>query len=56
MQQTQWLDFLSSPAIAVTVTKKFCAAAMQDGCINVYTPTGRRYDLYAPLNPPAYVT
>lgn len=42
MQQTQWLDFLPSPAVAVTVTKRFCAAAMQDGSINVYTPTGRR--------------
>jgi protein HIRA/HIR1 len=50
MQQTQWLDFLPSPAIGVTVTKKFCAAAMQDGCINVYTPTGRRYGLRDPLD------
>ena len=48
MQQTQWLDFLPSPAIGVTATKKFCAAAMQDGCINVYTPTGRRYGLRYP--------
>jgi protein HIRA/HIR1 len=50
MQQTQWLDFLPSPVIGVTVTKKFCAAAMQDGCINVYTPTGRRYGLRGPSN------
>lgn len=41
-KQTQWLDYLPSPALAVKATSGFCAVAMQDGCVNVYSPTGRR--------------
>jgi protein HIRA/HIR1 len=42
-KQTEWLDYLPSPAIAVKATSSFCAAAMQDGTVNVYSHTGRRY-------------
>lgn len=42
-KQTQWLDYLPSPVLAVKATLFFCAAAMQDGSVNVYSPTGRRY-------------
>ncbi|KAL4246407.1 Protein HIR [Abortiporus biennis] len=41
-KQTQWLDYLPSPILALTTTNKFSAVAMQDGTINVYSPTGRR--------------
>ncbi|TFY54282.1 hypothetical protein EVJ58_g8960 [Rhodofomes roseus] len=41
-KQTQWLDYLPSPVIALTATANFCAAAMQDGSVNVYSSTGRR--------------
>ncbi|KAH9943529.1 WD40-repeat-containing domain protein [Amylocystis lapponica] len=39
---TQWLDYLPSPVLALTATTTFCAVAMQDGSVNVYSPTGRR--------------
>ncbi|TDL19985.1 WD40 repeat-like protein [Rickenella mellea] len=39
---TQWLDYLSSPALALVATGRFMAVAMEDGGINVYSPTGRR--------------
>lgn len=39
---TQWLDYLPTPVLAAAATRSFCAVAMQDGCINVYSPTGRR--------------
>ena len=42
-KQTQWLDYLPSPVLAVRATCHFCAAAMQDGSLNVYSHTGRRY-------------
>ncbi|RDB30330.1 Protein HIR1 [Hypsizygus marmoreus] len=42
-KQTQWLDYLPSPALAVKATPHFCAVAMQDGSVNVYTHTGRRF-------------
>ncbi|KZT68397.1 histone transcription regulator 1 [Daedalea quercina L-15889] len=41
-KQTQWLDYLPSPVVALTATSNYCAAAMQDGCVNVYSLTGRR--------------
>ncbi|KAG6333141.1 hypothetical protein ID866_5947 [Astraeus odoratus] len=40
--QTQWLDYLQSPIIALTASSTFCAVAMQDGTVNVYSHTGRR--------------
>ncbi|KAF9644838.1 hypothetical protein BDM02DRAFT_3190241 [Thelephora ganbajun] len=51
MQQKQWLDFLPYPAIGVTITKKFCAAAMQDGCINSVHPDGQKVKLEAFVTP-----
>ncbi|GBE89101.1 Protein HIR1 [Sparassis crispa] len=41
-RQTQWLDYLPSPVLALAATTVFCAVAMQDGSVNVYSPTGRR--------------
>ncbi|KAK2465593.1 hypothetical protein APHAL10511_002485 [Amanita phalloides] len=41
-KQTQWLDFLPSPVLALKATSFLCAVAMQDGSINVYSHTGRR--------------
>ncbi|EMD34741.1 hypothetical protein CERSUDRAFT_116935 [Gelatoporia subvermispora B] len=41
-KQTQWLDYLPSPILAVAATPVFCAVAMQDGSVNVYSHTGRR--------------
>lgn len=43
-KQTQWLDYLPSPVLALAASGSFCAVAMQDGLLNVYSPTGRRYD------------
>ena len=42
-KQTQWLDFLPSPALALKATSFLCAVAMQDGSVNVYSHTGRRH-------------
>ncbi|KAI0320485.1 WD40 repeat-like protein [Amylostereum chailletii] len=41
-KQTQWLDYLPSPAVTLTATTTFCAVGMLDGCLNIYSPTGRR--------------
>ena len=41
-KQTQWLDYVPSPILALVATSSFCAAALQDGSLNVYSPTGRR--------------
>ncbi|KAI0646572.1 WD40 repeat-like protein [Trametes meyenii] len=41
-KQTQWLDYLQSPILALAATSTFCAVAMQDGSVNVYSHTGRR--------------
>ncbi|KAH9849560.1 WD40 repeat-like protein [Lenzites betulinus] len=41
-KQTQWLDYLPSPILALAATSAFCAVAMQDGSLNVYSHTGRR--------------
>lgn len=42
-KQTQWLDYLPSPVIALTATSTFCAVATLDCSVNVYSLTGRRY-------------
>lgn len=42
-KQTQWLDYLPSRVLAMTATTSFAAVAMQDGSVNVYSSTGRRY-------------
>ena len=42
-KQTQWLDYLPSPVVGLTVSSSFCAVAMQDGSVSVYSHTGRRY-------------
>ena len=41
-KQTQWLDYLPSPILALTATPTFCAVATQDGTLTVYSHTGRR--------------
>lgn len=41
-KQTQWLDFLPSPSIVLVASSTFAAVAMLDGCLNVYSLTGRR--------------
>ncbi len=45
-KQTEWLDYLPSPAIALKATSTFCAVAMQDGSVNVYSSAGRRLVLH----------
>lgn len=40
--ETQWLDYVPSSVILANATNVFCAVAMQDGSINVYSPNGRR--------------
>ncbi|KAF5383088.1 hypothetical protein D9615_005075 [Tricholomella constricta] len=42
-KQTQWLDYLPCPALAIKATSYFCAVAMLDGSLNVYSHTGRRF-------------
>lgn len=42
-RQTQWLDYLPSPALTLKATNSFCAVGMQDGTVNVYSHTGRKY-------------
>lgn len=49
-KQTQWLDYLPSPAVCLTASPSFCAVAMQDGSVSAYSHTGRRY-VYALLTP-----
>ncbi|KAI6021803.1 histone transcription regulator 1 [Pisolithus microcarpus] len=41
-KQTQWLDYVQFPIIALTASPAFCAVATQDGSVNVYSHTGRR--------------
>ncbi|KAG6902054.1 hypothetical protein C0995_005111 [Termitomyces sp. Mi166 len=52
-KQTQWLDYLPSPAIGVRATLSFCAVAMLDGTVNVYSSTGRRFMPSLALGAPA---
>jgi protein HIRA/HIR1 len=42
-KQTQWLDYVPAAVTAVATTAHFNAASMQNGYVNVYSPTGRRY-------------
>jgi protein HIRA/HIR1 len=42
-KQTQFLDYLPSPVLSLVATTTFCAAGMQDGSVNVYSHTGRRF-------------
>ncbi|PPQ65112.1 hypothetical protein CVT24_003003 [Panaeolus cyanescens] len=37
-----WIDYLPSPVLCVKATSRFSAAALQDGSVVVWTPTGRR--------------
>lgn len=48
-KQTLWLDYLPSPALSIKATSSYCAVAMQDGSVNVYSHTGRRYYHLSPL-------
>ncbi|KAG6379734.1 histone transcription regulator 1 [Boletus reticuloceps] len=41
-KQTQWLDYLPSPVVGLTASMSFCAVALQDGSVSVYSHTGRR--------------
>lgn len=41
-KQTQFLDYPSAPTLSLAVTGAFCAAALEDGSLNVYSLTGRR--------------
>ena len=36
------VDYLPSPVIALKATSHYCAVTSQDGCLNVYSHTGRR--------------
>jgi len=42
-RQTEWLDYLPSPVLALKATASYCAVGMQDGSINIYSHNGRRY-------------
>ncbi|KAF9239305.1 histone transcription regulator 1 [Melanogaster broomeanus] len=52
-KQTQWLDYLPSPVVALTASPSFCAVSMQDGSVNVYSHTGRRLMSTLSLGSPA---
>lgn len=41
-KNTQFLDYVPGSIIGLAVTSTFCAAALEDGSVNVYSPTGRR--------------
>ncbi|KAF8490609.1 WD40-repeat-containing domain protein [Gautieria morchelliformis] len=51
-KQTQWLDYLPSPVIGLAATSVFCAVAMADGSLNVYSHTGRKMMLTVTLTAP----
>lgn len=40
--RVQWLDYLPSPVLAATAAPQFCAVALLDCSVNVYSPTGRK--------------
>lgn len=46
-KQTEWLDYLPSPVLAVHATSYYCAVATEDGCVTVYSHNGRKYVLSA---------
>ncbi|KAG8988475.1 HIR complex subunit [Tulasnella sp. JGI-2019a] len=55
-KQTQFLDYPSAPVLSLSVTGAFCAAALVDGSLNVYSLTGRRlFPTLALDSPCAYV-
>ncbi|ADV24167.1 protein HIR1 [Cryptococcus gattii E566] len=39
--EQRWMDYLPKAALAVTITKQFCAVACEDGSLRVYSPAGR---------------
>ncbi|KAJ7636980.1 histone transcription regulator 1 [Roridomyces roridus] len=41
-KHTQWLDYLPSPALVVCASSRFCAVALTDGSVIVYSHNGRR--------------
>jgi len=43
--QEQWLDFVPSPVLAMTVTDRFCATSSEDSSVTVYSAAGRRWVL-----------
>ncbi|WVW85995.1 hypothetical protein I302_108033 [Kwoniella bestiolae CBS 10118] len=40
--QDQWVDYLPSAVLALAVTSKVCAAAMEDGGVVIYSSSGRQ--------------
>ncbi|OCF74130.1 protein HIR1 [Kwoniella mangroviensis CBS 8886] len=40
--QGQWVDYLPSGVLSLAVTAKLCAAAMEDGSVMIYSPSGRQ--------------
>ncbi|KAG6914965.1 hypothetical protein DXG01_014188 [Tephrocybe rancida] len=52
-KQTQWLDYLPSPALSIKATPLFCAVATLDGSVTVYSHTGRRFMPTFALGTPA---
>ncbi|KAI5118027.1 hypothetical protein M0805_004892 [Coniferiporia weirii] len=40
-KSVQWLDYVSAPVLAVCASSRFCAVALEDGAVNVYSLTGR---------------
>ena len=46
----QFVDYLPSLAVGSVLTSSFCAVAMIDGCVNVYSLTGRRCGTSASLS------
>ncbi|KAG6890029.1 hypothetical protein C0992_003252 [Termitomyces sp. T32_za158] len=52
-RQTRWLDYLPTPAVSVKATPAFCAVAMMDGSVNIYSHTGRRFMPSLALGSPA---
>ncbi|KIJ51707.1 hypothetical protein M422DRAFT_203025 [Sphaerobolus stellatus SS14] len=51
-KQVQWLDYLHSPVIALAASTVFCAVALVDGSLNVYSHTGRKMMLTVHLTAP----
>jgi protein HIRA/HIR1 len=41
-KNVEFIDFVSSNVIAVAASSLFCAAALEDGSVNVYSHSGRR--------------
>lgn len=50
---TQWLDYVPARALLVTASPSFCAVAMADGALNIYSHTGRRIMPTLALGAPA---